>query len=299
MLMKWIVAGVLSLALCAPLAAVAADGVASERLITMRLEGRLTVDAEGRVRDYHIRSKMPAPVKALLDKAIPNWRFEPVLVEGKPVVAESPMRLLVAGVEEGDKVRLRIDNVLFRANTREEFAAQRAEWAAHDVHIVPAKLPPPSYPQKLEDAGAEGIVLLALRLTADGRVAESWVMQSSLLNATGRSVDLERNRARFERSALAAAEAWRFEVKAKDGAALTAKAMTLAVPVEFTFRNVKEGSSFAGTWRREFRGPNRPVPWLAGDDGETIGASDLGNGEMLTGTPRLRLRNRDEALGAP
>ena len=297
--MKWIAAGVLSLALCTPLAAVAADGVASERLITMRLEGRLTVDAEGHVQEYHIRSKMPAPVKALLDKAIPNWRFEPVLVEGKPVLAESPMRILVAGLEDGDKVRLRIDNVLFRANTREEFAAEMAEWAANDVDIVPAKLPPPSYPHKLEDAGAEGIVLLALRLTADGRVAESWVMQSSLLNASGRSIDLERNRARFERSALAAAEAWRFKVKAKDDAALTPKAMTVSVPVEFTFRNVKEGSSFAGTWRREFRGPNRPVPWLAGDDGETIGVSDLGNGEMLTGTPRLRLRNRDEALGAP
>ena len=299
MTMKWMSAWLL--ALCLPFAATAApaDGGAGEQLVTMRLAGTLTVNTEGRVDDYHIRTKMPAPVKALLDKAIPAWRFEPVLVDGKAVRAQSPMRIVVAAIEDGDTYRLRIDNVLFRANTPEEYAAEARAQAEDGVLIKSKHLAPPSYPKRLLNAGIEGIALMLVRVAPDGSVADAIVSQSNLLNAGGlRTSDLDRLRGVMERSALAAARAWRFSIDLQPGAQPPDK-QTISVPIHFLINRTAE-DEFAGTWRREYRSPLREAPWLAkGKDEEVVGVSDLVNGEMLSGNPTLRLLNREQTVGAP
>lgn len=278
-----------------PVAAGAQDPPAGEQLITMRLEGSLTVDPDGSVQEYRVGSKTPSSVKELLDRSIARWRFEPVLVDGKAVAAQSPMRVVVAATKAGADYRLRIDNVLFRANTKEEYAREAAEQAAGNVVVAASHIRPPGYPDKMEKAGLEAIVLLQVRMEPDGRVAEAFVKQSSLLNVNDRPGNLQRALAAFERSALHAAQSWRFDLEIKDSSKVTPGALTVSIPVEYMFRN----REIAGTWRREFRGPRRNAPWLATADEEAIGVSDLASGEMLTGTPTLRLRNRDEAFGAP
>lgn len=290
-----LLAGLLALAAFLPLASHAVtDGPeAGEKVITMRLEGTLTVDPDGRVHDYAIRSKMPKEVQSLLSKAIPTWRFEPVLVDGKPVLAESPMRLVIAAQEEGEYYRLRIDNVLFRPNTPEEYAAQLEEYASDGVGIRGERIAPPHYPAKLQAAGREGIVLLVLRIAPEGHVEEAFVKQSSLFNGRDRPAALQRDLAAFERNALFTAKAWRFRVDVRDRAKLSPKSMTVAVPVLYQLGD----REIEGSWRREFRSPNRRTPWLVQQDDEPMGVSDMSDGDVLTGRPKLALLNRDEALG--
>lgn len=300
MTMKWMSAWLL--ALCLPLAAAAsADEGAGKQLVTMRLAGTLTVDTDGRVDDYQIRTKMPAPVKELLDKVIPAWRFEPVLVDGKVVRAQAPMRIVVAATEEGKGYRLRVDNVLFRANTREEYAAEAQAQAKQGIRISGKRMAPPRYPETLMMAGIEGIVLLAVRVAPDGQVADAIVTQSSLLNAAGlRTSDLDRLRGVMERSALAAARAWRFSIDLQPDTQMF-EGKTVRVPVHYMLNNNKQKQEdFTGSWRREYRSPLRTAPWLAKETGEeVVGVSDLLNGEMLSGNPTLRLLNREQTLGAP
>ena len=304
---RWIAALTLALAFAASATAstpTPAPGV-SEQLITMRLYGKITIDPQGQVHEYHIDSKMPKEVEELLAKAIPKWRFEPVLVDGKPALAQSPMRVVVAAKAERNHYVLRIDNVLFRPNTKEDFAAERAAERVAEpraTRVEALEMAPPVYASKLQNAGIEGIVLVVVKIELDGTVSDAIVSQTSLFNVTGRPSDLERARAQLERSTLAAARAWRFKVHPSEADALAGKAQLRRVPVEYYRGSLSKGDGFAGSWRHEFRSPYQKSPGggeKKEDGGEVIGASDVASGEMISGTPKLRLLDRDQVLGSP
>lgn len=273
--------------------------VQGEAVITMRLDGEISVDPQGRVHDYKIRTDVTPGVRALLDRSIPTWRFEPVLVGGKPVIARAPMRVVVAARQNKDGMAIWIENAIFRPNTSEEFAADHALRAAADgfrIHSV--RMNPPGYPKDLLHDGVEGIVLLNVLVGPDGRVADVIAEQSSLLNVKGLPARLEPARALLERVSVLNARQWRFRVDAPNPAALGADDLTVRVPVEFRIGTRHDAPELSGTWRYEYRGPARTAPWLA-DDSDTmvVGVSDLTSGEMLSGTPSLRLLDRNEALG--
>jgi TonB family protein len=283
-----------------------------ESVLTLRVDGELAIDAEGRVAEYRIRSKIDPQIQKLLAKAVPAWRFQPILLDGTPVAARSPMRITLAATEVPGGYEVRVDNVVFRANARDEYeaalAAEKAlvaqgrnlgvagEPAAprKPVLITSLKLTPPQYPAGLQKAGVEGVVLLNLRLNPDGTVAEVFASQSSLLNVKGRSELLDRARAMLERNASAAAAKWTFKVDAGDPAALKPDDLTVRVPVDYLLGVPgRRDPSLADNWRHEFRGPNYPVPWLIESGQEqAVCVSDLAGGEFFAGTSSFRLSDR-------
>ena len=244
---------------------------------------------------------------------MPAWRFEPFLVNGKGIPAKSSMRITLAATEVKGGYEVRVDNIYFRPDSRQEYeaaqAAIRAEWErqAADgaaavgagkprqfVNITARNLnPPPSYPSGLLEAGVEGIVLLNLRLNPDGSVVDVFPSQSSLLNVKGKPELLDSARTMLEKSAAAAAAKWTFGVEAKNMTALTARDLTVRMPVEYKIsagRVRKE--TLDGNWRHEFRGPNFPVPWLLAGDDQVIGVSDLDSGQVMTGKSTFRLKDK-------
>lgn len=300
---RWAAALALVLALAVPAAAYAAkpEPAAGQQMITMRLNGKIVIDPQGHVREYRIDTQAPKEVQELLGKAIPTWRFHPVEVDGKAVPAQSPMRVVLTAVRHGEGYMLSIDNVLFRPNTELEYAEELAARDPDQIRFTVQDMRPPAYPADLMRAGIDGIVLLVLRLDAEGRMADAMVSQSSLFNAVGGGSALDRARAQLERSALAATAKWRFKVEALPAPTATASAYTVRIPIEYQVSTPDRSDvPLLGTWRHEYRGPARPVPWLVGEQAaEVVGASDLANGEMLSGAPTLRLLNRAQALGAP
>jgi len=76
--------------------AAAATPVAGESVLTMRVDGELTIGTEGQVLSYKIRSKLDPTLQAMLDKSIPRWHLAPVRQGGKPVNAKTPMRITLA-----------------------------------------------------------------------------------------------------------------------------------------------------------------------------------------------------------
>lgn len=298
---KAVAAALLWVAMAAPAAwagrpAPAAQG---ESVITMRLDGEISVDPQGRVHDYAIRSEVTPGVQQFLDRMIPRWKFEPVLVDGKLVIARSPMRIVLAATPSDGNYTIRIDNVLFIPTSEEEYAVEKKIRDAQDGYaITRVNLRPPSYPSELLHAGVGGIVLLYVRVSADGRVEEAFAAQSSLLDVKGRAAHLEPARVVLERSAMAAARHWRFRIDAPDPRALSPQQRTVRIPVEYAIDR-PGNRELTGTWRHEFRGPNATAPWLQDTrDDMVVGVSDLASGEMLSGSPSLRLLNRDQTLGA-
>lgn len=277
----------------------------SENVLTLRVDGALSIDPQGKVLDYRITTKLDPAVEAMVRRAVPRWRFKPILVDGKPAIAQSPMRITLAAVEVEQGYQVKVDNVVFWPNTQEEYEAQQASQKAHPrmsvegeapaplVWITSKSMRPPKYPPDLQRSGVEGIVLLNVRLNPDGTVAEVFAAQSSLLNVKGSSGLLDRARATLERNASAAAGRWKFEVDAEDAASLKPSSLTVRVPVEYMLGTQAAGPEpLVGKWRHEFRGPNVTAPWLADDNTHEIGVSDLNSNEILAGGTPFALSDK-------
>lgn len=309
-------AGVLAL-LLASAGAQAGDRLAvqaaGESVMTMRVDGDLLIDTEGRVASYSLRTELDPALRNILDKAIPAWRLRPVTQGGKPVNAKTPMRIILAAREVPAGYEVRIDNVVFAPITPEDRAAAKASQLAarergetidvaggQPVSITHRKMQPPLYPKGLMIAGVEGTVLLNVRLNPDGTVAEAMASQSSLLNVRGRSSIMDKARALLEQESMRVAAQWRYTVDAAHPELLDAEDLTLRVPIEFRMgRSVDKVEPLNGVWRHEFRGPNLPVPWLRGkQDEQVVGVSDLAGSEQLAGSTPFRLVDRSVLGGA-
>ena len=283
---------------------------AGESVMTMRVDGELTIDTEGRVMDYNLRTAVDPKLRQMLDNAIPTWRLVPVTQGGRPVNAKTPMRIILAASEVPAGFEVRIDNVVFSPITPEDYkAAKASQLAARErgesissageqprqpVLIASKKLPPPRYPVGLMKAEVEGTVLLSLRLNPDGSVAEVTATQSSLLNVKGSSTVLDKARALLEKESMRVAKQWTYTVDAAHPELLEAEDLTVRVPIEFRMgRDGDKIGKLDGAWRHEFRGPNLPVPWLLGKDGEqVVGVSDLAGSEQVSGGTPFRLTDR-------
>src|SRR5690606_9335402 len=107
-LLMWLAAGVAQ-----------AAGMAEVRKqveATMLVTGRVTITLEGTVRDWTIdqRDKLPPAVANVIDAAAPGWRFEPILLDGKPAHGSARMSLLmVAERVDADRFRVSIRSGYF------------------------------------------------------------------------------------------------------------------------------------------------------------------------------------------
>ncbi|MFT4179319.1 MAG: hypothetical protein QM612_07630 [Thermomonas sp.] len=289
-----------------------AVGAVGESLMTLRVDGELTIGTEGQVLEYKLRTQPNQLIRDMLAKDIPTWQLVPVLQGGRPVKARTPMRITLAATEVAGGYEVRIDNVVFAPLTRQDYdEAQAAERAAFEngetittadepasapAFITSRKMQPPSYPTGLLYAGVEGIVLLILRLNPDGTVAEAFAAQSSLLNIKGRPTILDKARALLEKESLRAAQKWTFDIETHNPSALSNKDMTLRIPVDYRLSDSGKKDTapeIAGTWRHEFRGPNLTAPWLRDEKNQqVVSVSDLAENEQISGTSPFRLRDR-------
>lgn len=295
----------LTLALLAPASSYAGpkdDAAQGEAVLTLRVDGELSIDPQGKVADYRISTKLDPQLERLVRRAVPSWRFKPILVDGKPVIATSPMRITLSAEEMEEGYKVVVDNVVFRPNSREEWEAEEASRKARPgmsvageappsmVWIKSKSLRPPSYPPALQQAGVEGMVLLTVRLNQDGTVAEVFASQSSLLNVKGRSKQLDRGRLMLERSATDAAKRWTFTVETEEASPLSADELTVRIPVDyFMSESGAARDRLVGQWRHEFRGPNLQVPWLTDKNATRIGVSDVNGDEILAGASPFAL----------
>ncbi|WP_240096573.1 TonB family protein [Thermomonas flagellata] len=294
--MRLLQAGVLALWLaCAGAQAgtAPAEQGSGESVLTMRVDGELTIGTQGEVEAYALRTELTPDIQKMLDKAIPKWAFVPIEQDGKPVRAKTPMRITLVAREIGEqKYEVKIDNVIFAPLTKEdrEAAERAAGKAVARLNSLQSHLYP-KYPYELFAAGVEGIALLRLRVNSDGSVADVFAEQSSLYNVKGSPRVLDKARALLEKNAMGAARKWTFSVENSS----PGQKHMVRVPVEYVInKKPDEVERYGvGVWRYEYRGPRLDPPWSKADDMElAVGVSDLNSGEMVSGNTPFRLRDR-------
>ncbi len=268
----------------------------SEQVMTMRIDGELVFDTEGKVIEHRITTPgiEPALLK-LAEDELARMRFEPVRIDGKPVNARTFARMtLAARTLDDGKFEVGIDNVLFFKGKLDESGAPKLdpedgslkrEGKGWTVAERPRNV---SYPVGLMRAKIGGAVSVRLLLREDGTVENAFATQSALFNVRGRDKLLDRGRELLEQAAINAIRTWRFDPPGKRGDPGDPEWRSGNLSVFFYIDSIP--GQRAGQWRMEQRSPRRMAAWeLARKQPRLVGVSDMeGDEGLVSPDPRIR-----------
>jgi hypothetical protein len=266
--------------------------VLEEPVLVTQVESHIEIGPDGRLVGYEPMTVLKEPLAGRVRAMAQTFRFEPVLVDGRPVIARTGMRLTLAARElDAGRVQIAVDKVTFpQGATREPTQTDSG------ITITTRTKGAPSYPGSAVALGVSGRVMVAVRLDTDGRVVDAVARQSALYAVKGRPQRLEALAAAFEDSAIRAIRKWRFDVRIPDGVTPEASDLTGLVPVEYTVDDFPLPRP--GVWRHEIRSVARPLPWLEPAVADALpGVSDVSGADPLgTAAPRYRLLTPTEGV---
>lgn len=230
--------------------------------------GKIEIGPDGAVHHVELDDGLPKAVKQLIDANVATWKFEPVRVDGRAVIASTRLTLEIDAHPTGkDEYRLEVGAVRFGTPQSR------------------GKITPPRYPQDAIRAGVGARVLLQAKLDAQGNVVAAHAYQTSL-SKDGKPKLVERFRKRFEEVSLAAVKSWQYDVmELVDG---EATGMTVMIPISFELTESPKRTA-ANQWQRYIPGPISPAPWV---DAESIASADtdsLADGSAAALDSRFKL----------
>ncbi|HEY5804526.1 MAG TPA: energy transducer TonB [Lysobacter sp.] len=233
---------------------------------TLLVTGTVDIEPDGTVGGYTLDrgAELPPVVTALLDKATPTWKFEPVEVAGKPARVRTAMsvRLVARRAETGEGFDVRIAAGNF-GNPDEEGS------------LASESLKPPTYPMDAASAGVYGTVYVIVRVGRNGNVEDAIAEQVNM-KVIDSEAGLERWRRVLAKAAVRGAGAWKFTPPTR-GDEVDAPFWLARVPVDFVAHDSKPLKY--GEWEAYVPGPRQSTPWL-GAMNTSLGADAVANGSI-------------------
>lgn len=230
------------------------DAVRKRAEISMLVTGSILVSPDGSVQSYTVDQpdKLPSVVVDVLGKNVPTWKFEPVTVDGKPVLAKARMSVRIVGKRVDDSHdAISIAGAQFGENNH-----------ATDESISYKTREAPAYPRMAVESRVPGTVYLLLRVDRQGQVADAAVEQVNL-GAYGNDIQMERFRRVLADATLKAAVHWTFTIPTT-GKHADDKYWVVRVPVNFDLNPAGQSSprDAYGHWQVYVPGPRQLVPWV-------------------------------------
>jgi hypothetical protein len=218
---------------------------------SMLVTGSIDVAPDGSVHSYALdkQDKLPPEVVDLLHKAIPGWHFQPVLVDGAPVIAHAKMSVrVVAKREENGDYTARV--------TSSNFGEQKT---GEGITLKSGNQP--RYPRTAIHAQVAGTVYLLLRVGRDGQVTDVSAEQVNM-SVVASDSDLRLWRKMLADVSQEAAREWTYNTpttgpRAKDDAWI------IRVPVTFRLHKYRDpADDDYGKWQAYVPGPKETISWL-------------------------------------
>ena len=246
---------------------------------SMLVAGTVDIERDGSVSAHALDNvdKLPASVVGLVDKAMAQLRFEPLLVDGAPVLARAKMNLRIRARPMGE------------GNTQLSIASAQFGEIDKTSPDQPTSrdMPYPKYPFVAMRAGGQGVVYLIVQIGRDGKVMDA-VAEQVNLTVVGSARDMERMRRSFADSALDAVRKWVFNPPTT-GELVNAPYWSQRISVGYTLGGSrKEHDTPYGSWHGYLPGPRQRVPWIT--DQDALGSPDaVAGGEAYPLYSRFRL----------
>lgn len=236
---------------------------------SMLVSGDVHIETDGSVSGLLLRQEEKLPegvVKLVRDSAL-QWRFEPIVVDGKLVRAVAPMSLrVVARKLEGGSYEVSLRGVSFQKYD-----------STDPQNVASIQMNPPRYPELAFRAGATGSVYLLVKVGRDGKVEDAFAEQVNL-TFLSRESDQRRFREVLARNAIAAAKGWTFRVPT-EGDVASRPYWNVRVPINYAMdRGRDKGAETYGRWVSYVAGPRERAPWRTEDRNVETSPDSLAEG---------------------
>jgi hypothetical protein len=246
---------------------------------SMLVTGKIQVDTSGKVSGYSLdqKEKLPPAVVSMVGKAVPNWEFEPVLIDGKAANVRTDMSIrLVAKKIDADNYSVAIRSAGFGNSSGKP-----------EERIRSVSMAPPDYPESAGRAGVTGTVYLLLRAGRDGKVIDAFAEQVNL-----KVVADENSMAKWRRllgdTSIRQARRWTFSPPT-EGDAAKHDFWVVRVPVVFSFEDPRSVKAAYGLWEAYIPGPRQANPWEKHEEGTAFSPDTLAPGGAYLAGSGLRL----------
>ena len=241
---------------------------------SLLVDGTIDINADGSVAGYALPrgTKLPAGLVGMIDRVVPQWRFEPVELRQGTTRARATMNLRF--------VAKKLDDGNFSLEIR---AAQFGGGAPEESVSSLKRMNPPRYPEMAARAGVGGTVYTVLKIGRDGRVEEA-IAQQVNLRVVADEASMQRWRDLLAKATLRAAKDWTFLPPAK-GEDVDAPYWSARVPVDFVAPGTKLADDHQ--WHAYVPGPRAQIPWRDGKSDAGADAFAAGGVYPLDGGPRL------------
>jgi len=235
---------------------------------SMTLSGVIDIGREGQVEGFQLdrREKVDAGVAGFVDKAVQSWRFEPTLVDGKPMPARTTVHLrLIAGNMEGNSMQVRVVDA--------RFGKLGGSSAPSTDDVTAAKTRAPVYPPQAASIRGQGTVMLLVKVGRDGKVADVIAEQTNL-TVVGPERTMNQLRDVLAKASVRSAREWTFNPPTT-GEDKDRDFWTVRVPVNYFFDKQSERY---GRWTAYIPGPRLQAPWKTGEETQVAGTDLLPEG---------------------
>lgn len=247
--MKRLLIGLCGLLLAGSVLAGTMGDVVRRAEASMLVTGSIVVTPDGSVQSYLLdhSEKLPPGVVALIAQTVPSWKFRPVVVDGKEVIAKASMALRVNAREAAkDQYTVRVVGA--------SFGMRDPAHVGYEAHV------PPHYPYSAMREGVAGNVYLAIEVGQNGSVENIAAEQVNLF-VMGDARTMKRWRKELAEASVQAARQWTFHVPGAPGGDAH---FFLRVPIRFCMNNALHGCKDGyGQWQGYIPGPREPIPWLS------------------------------------
>lgn len=277
--MRRLLLGLLCLCLSSVVWAAGPNAVRKRAEASLLVSGSIVVAADGSVSDCAIDQpdKLPAGVVDLVKKASASWRFEPVLVDGKPGIAKAKMNLrVVAKKQDGDNYAVSIRSAHFGDDDQPRALSYKNQSVF------------PKYPPDAIRNRVTGTVYLALRINPQGQVTDVEAEQVNL-DVVANDAGMDRWRHMLADASREAAKQWTFNTPTS-GRYAHADHWVARVPVSFTLSSVAHPPAHEyGKWDVYIPGPIQSIPWLDQKRNAPLGVDALPDGQLAQVGDELHL----------
>jgi hypothetical protein len=251
---------------------------------SMQVRGTVSVDATGAVTAYSLysRTKLPEPVRTLLDGVLPTFRFKPVEHDGHPAAVDARMSLQVVANEIDHQ---HISVALHSAYFTETKDVPRPEakpalstdmiWLEHREAV--------RYPAKAQFAGVTGTVYVALRIDRSGHIVQADVQKVDLSYWENDDAKIPYWRDMLAQSAIAGVSKFTFHMPTT-GPNADKPFLTGILPVTYLFDQPDYGQ-----WVTYLPGPKHEIPWPHDDLPDADNSEAVPDGEFALAGSGLKL----------
>lgn len=238
------------------------DRLIEKAEMSMQVKGSIDMRPDGSVASYSIDhpEKLSRAVTQMVGTQVSQWRFEPVLVEGKPVAARTNMWLRIVAKPVDDKnFNVHIQSASFSGASGDGDGRVSVRKKTSLAPMVSALMS--------TGLGAANLYL-ALKIGPDGKVQDAIVEQVEL-PVLGTEREMVLARSELGKSALKVVRKWTFNVPTK-GEQAGQPYWSGVLPIAFT---MSDGSTPPadvdeyGQWKAYVPGPCTPIPWRVFEKG--------------------------------